>query len=120
MKDELELQTLQERRLISRNTLFYKALKGDTAISIESNESNLSITHIRSRTDARKYSFVPRTSRCWNIIPANIRAAETAETFRIGLTKDFKCDTLTVTTPRGIYNRPLLGKRRKKNNNFIY
>ena len=120
MKEELELQTLQERRLISRNALFYKALKGHAAISIKSNESNLSITHIPSRTDARKYSFVPRTARCWNIIPENIRAAETTEIFRIGLTKAFKCDTLTVTTPRGIYNRPMLGNRRKQNNNFIY
>ena len=108
IKEELALQTLQERRLISRNTLFYKALKGHAAISIKAaNESNLPITHLRSRTDARKCSFVPRTARCWKIIPENIRSADTTEIFKIGLTKSFKDDTLTLTTPRGLYNRPI-------------
>ena len=122
MKHDLELQTLQERRFIARNVQLFKAIKGDYAIDILPQYGNplQKFIHMSSRIDSYKYSFLPRTVRCWHIIPLEVRAAETPEQFRDQLTSILKKGDIRLTSPRGVYNRPLLGSRPSNEVNYVY
>ena len=121
MKNELGLHLLQQRRFIARHVQFHKAMILDTGVKLQ-NESNTSdvIQHMHARTDTYKYSFLPRTSRCWNIIPKEIRTTTSTEKFQKDLTNAFESGYLVMTSPRGIYNRPALGRRVKENGNAVY
>ena len=121
MKGELRLQSLQERRFIARHVQLHKSLCGKSIIETNLNCNTTDpIAHIQSRIDAYKYSFLPRTTRCWNIIPRQIRAVD-SENFRAKLTSSFETKELTITCPRGIYNRPNLGRRiNPQKEHFVY
>ena len=121
MKKDLKLQSLQERRFIARNVLFHKALRNESKIETRLNTSTTDyISHLYTRTDSYKFSFLPRTIRCWNIIPMEIRREGTSETFREKLSSAVEKGYLMLTQPRGTFNRPNLGKRIKKDQNYVY
>ena len=75
----LQWRSLQERRFVSCQTLFYKTVNGQAACDIPhyfppqtprtrvSHITQLSLPH--QRLDIYKYSFYPRTTRVWNILP---------------------------------------------------
>ena len=115
IKNDLNLQPLQERRLIARNTQYYKCLNEESAINIPQNIRS-SHAHIQTRIDTYKYSFLPRTTRCWNVIPESIRKENSATKFKEQLSKAFDDEYLKITSPRGVYNRPMLGNRATKKN----
>ena len=121
MKYELQLQSLQERRFIGRHVQLHKSLRGHSIIETNLNCATTDpVAHIQSKIDAYKYSFFPRTSRCWNIIPEKIRAVD-SKNFRAKLTAAFNNKELVITRPRGIYNRPILGRRNnEKKEHFVY
>ena len=117
LKNDLKLQPLQKRRYIARNNLFFKALRGETAIELPFVDN---VHHIQTSIDAYKYSFIPRTARCWNILPHEIRNATSSESFKNALTSAFDTGHLKMVNPRGIYERPRYGNRTKTNDNFVY
>ena len=117
LKRDLELEPLQRRRFIARNNAFYKALKCETAIHAPFRDN---VHHIQTNLDSYKYSFIPRTARCWNIIPPEVRSAPTSESFKGKLCNAFDTGYLKLVKPKTIYDRPRYGMRPKTINNFIY
>ena len=120
MKNELKIQLLQQRRFICRHVLFHKTLTKGSAIELDINNYNTTdtINHLQASIDAYKYSFVPRAIRCWNLIPKKTRAIEMPETLRKEITSLFEEKYFLMTSLRGIYNRPILGKRTKESGNY--
>ena len=116
----MKLQSLQQRRFIARNVQFHKSLRGESAIetNLLNHTTTEHIAHIQSRIDAYKYSFIPRTTRCWNIIDEKVRAVD-SKSFREKLASEFENESIVLTNPRGIYNRPNLGKG-NRTKNFVY
>ena len=117
LKSELELETLQRRRFIARNSMFYKALRNETAIEIPFGEE---VHHLPVHMDTYKYSFLPRTARCWNILPQEIRNAPSTESFKRVLVNAFDSGYLKLVNPRGIYCRPTYGNRPRFEGNYVY
>ena len=92
MKEALDWRSLQERRLIARLTLWYKALHGQAAVHIPPYykqtpvpSPNSDTPKTRSQTshnsrfqaptatiDNWKYSYFQRTIRTWNILPNHL------------------------------------------------
>ena len=120
IKADLKLQSLQQRRFIARNVQFHKSLRGESAIetNLLNHTTTEHIAHIQSRIDVYKYSFTPRTTRCWNIIDEKVRAVD-SKSFREKLASEFENEGIVLTNPRGIYNRPNLGKG-NRTKNFVY
>lgn len=97
MLQQLNWQTLQQRRQEARLTFFYKAVHSLIALPI--NQYLTPIYPTRStrrshdqqyripycRTDTYKYSFYPDTVRLWNSLPAHIVLADSPMSFRTGI-----------------------------------
>ncbi len=92
MLNILNWPTLQDRRCHARLTMLYKIANG--LISLDSanqlihatrstrRSHTMAFQHISSRTDARKYSFYPRTVKAWNNLPHPVATAESLEIFK--------------------------------------
>ena len=111
--------SLQERRFVSRQNLVYKIVNGQAACDIPryfppqtprtrvSHNTQFSLLHLR--LDIYKYSFYPRTTRVWNILPQAIAHAPSAETFRLRFQQQITSGDMYVIPPRGQDSRPHLG-----------
>ena len=94
MLDELEWPSLEDRRLKSSLTFFYKIHSGTVSLDKDkylipaprlrytraSHESQY--TRYMSYTDALKNSFFPRTIPLWNSLPSSVVASKTTEEFK--------------------------------------
>ena len=132
LKESLKWQSLQERRFISRQTLFYKARHGLAAIDIPpyvgrpipsednrtrrtSHDYQYRLGH--TRVDAYKYSYFPRTILAWNILGEHIvttlnqKGQPCAELFKTRLTREFTTGRMYMVDPKGL-DRPRLGGTR--------
>ena len=117
----LQWRSLQERRLIARMTLFHKAIDEEKKAALELDPYTRHVTSHsrsshdrqyaapRSRLNTQIYSFVPRTIRIWNILPANLVQISDADAFRASLQQQFNMGNMYVVPPRGVFLRPRLG-----------
>ena len=94
MLDELEWPSLEDRRLKSSLTFFYKIHSGTVSLDKDkyltaaprlrytraSHESQY--TRCMSYTDALKNSFFPRTIPLWNSLSSSVVASKTTEEFK--------------------------------------
>ena len=87
--EQLEWESLKQRRKGSRLILFYKGLKGQAYIPVDDLKSPLRNTRNHhsepfqvpyARTDAYRHSFFPETIRDWNAFPVStVSSAESSE-----------------------------------------
>ena len=95
MIQQLNWQTLQQRRTNQRLTLMYKILNGLVAVSKDrytqpyQGRGRLVNTHALQRqfsyTDVHKFSFFPRTIIDWNALPNSVVESPSLETFKTSL-----------------------------------
>jgi hypothetical protein len=95
MQNELKLPTLQQRRQLSRLTIFYKAVNNEVAvelpdyllISVRETRSyhHTLFTRISTRKNTYKYSYIPRTTSEWNDLPPDINDQSTIQSFKTAL-----------------------------------
>ena len=127
MKSDLGWPSLQGRRFISRISLFYKCVHDQVAMPIPTgfhhqqqsrlhHQYHYSIPTIR--TDVYKYSFFPRTIRCWNIIPVCILLLPTVAELKQGLYNQLTNGNLHLVPPRGDH-RPRLGSSSRSELHFV-
>ena len=116
----LQWRTLQERRLVTRMAMFYKAVNGQAACHIPQDfppttsctRSNHNIWYHLPHTwlDRYKFSFFfPRTIRAWNILPTQLVQAPDTENFKTQLQQHFTSGLMYMVPPRGHYQCPCLG-----------
>ena len=119
MMDMLEWNTLQERRFVARQVAMYKAVHQQTAIAIPDylhptrsstrGHHPHSFINLSTRTDQYKYSFFPRTVRCWNLLPHHIVTSATVDQFKSLLMKSISEKTIVLCPPKDQLARPRLG-----------
>ena len=115
----LQWRTLQERRLVARLAMFYKAVNGQAACRIPqdfppttfrtSSSHNIEYYLPHTRLDCYKFSFFPRTIRAWNTLPTQLVQAPDTENFKTRLLQHFTSGSLYMVPPRGHYQSPRLG-----------
>ena len=116
---QLQWRQLQERRIIARLAMFYKAVHGLAACPIPQSfpavtprtRASHSFQYLlpQLRVDAYKYTFFPRTIRIWNILPSEIVQITDTNTFKAQLQQQFSSGQMYVVAPKGQYHRPRLG-----------
>ena len=116
---QLAWRSLQERRLVARLTMLFKALDNKAAVQIpedfgpssRTTRSSHGSQHLlpHTRTDTFKYSYFPRTIKTWNILPAQNVYAPDADAFKARLQDLFTSGHIWVVPPRGQYHRPRYG-----------
>ena len=96
MLDELEWPSLEDRRVKSSLTFFYKIHSGTVSLDKDryltpapnlrstraSQTHNLQYTRYMAYSDALKNSFFPRTIPLWNSLPSSVVSSMTAEEFK--------------------------------------
>jgi hypothetical protein len=92
MLQQLQWDTLEERRARSRSIMLYRILNNlvevplHQYIQINTTRTRGSCAHsirqISTRVEAYKYSFLPRTIVNWNLLPPELRSQPTVESFR--------------------------------------
>ena len=95
MLDELEWPSLEDRRVKSSLTFFYKIHSGTVSLdkdryltpapNLRSTRASHNSQYTRyklSDTDALKNSFFPRTIPLWNSLPSPVVSSKTAEEFK--------------------------------------
>jgi len=93
LRKELELQTLEERRLQQCLIFFYKVINGEVVVTVddlglEGADSRTRATHSyefkqkRARTDHLKYSMAHRTIPNWKSLPAAVAEADSLDIFK--------------------------------------
>ena len=93
MLHHLKWESLEQRRKAQRVTNMYKICNGETVLDDSdqrliparirlrtSHEKSFEVPH--SRANYHKYSYVPRTIRDWNALPANVVSAPTLNVFK--------------------------------------
>ena len=119
MKTELGWLPQQASRFVCRMTTLYKITNSHIAVSLPDNitpNTRVSRGHHDHQftvppayIDSYKFSFFPRTIRCWNILPPSIISSPTPDAFKASIIKALKTKELYMVPPRDIYNRPRLG-----------
>ena len=134
LKESLKWRSLQERRFISRQTLFYKAHHGLAAVDIppyigrppppnpddreKRTSHDLQYRSGHTRVDTYKYSFFPRTIQAWNILDEyivttiNQKQQPCPDLFKKRLAQNFINEAMYMVDPRGVQDRPRLGSTR--------
>ena len=119
MINALGWRTLQERRLVARLTMMYKAVNLQTACYIPtyfqpvvagrraSHGQQYSSPHVR--VDVYKFSYFPRTFRSWNILPESAVISPDVDTFKAAVQGLLQSGIMYVVPPKGTYSRPRLG-----------
>ena len=96
MLDELEWPSLEDRRVKSSLTFFYKIHSGTVSLDKDryltpapnlrstraSQTHNSQYTRYMAYSDALKNSFFPRTIPLWNSLPSSVVSSKTAEEFK--------------------------------------
>ena len=123
LMEELEWRSLQERRLVARLAMLKKIQHGQAACEFPSQiqlvepsvraSHPLQFTAAYSRVDAYLYSFYPRTTRVWNILPLEAVQAKDAATMKEMLNGFFRAGVMYVVPPKSQENRPRLGSSAK-------
>ncbi len=92
MLNNLNWETLEQRRAKIRDVLMYKVVHNlvdiPSVLLIPSDSRTRGSTGFRtiySRIDTYKYSFFPRTILTWNHLPIDLRRVATVDQFRAGL-----------------------------------
>ena len=95
MQNELKLPNLQQRRQLSRLTIFYKAVNNQVAVdlpdylltSVRETRSyhQKRFTRLSTRTNTYKYSYISRTTSERNDLPPDIKDQSTVESFKTAL-----------------------------------
>ena len=118
MLSTLDWPTLNQRRFVARQTTLWKAINKKTAIPVppyikpsrtQSRGYSHTLLNVSTRTDSYKYSFFPRTVRCWNLLPPPIVSADTAEKLTDNLWKAINAGHIQITEPKDNVYRPRLG-----------
>ena len=107
MKKDLGWLTLQERRLVNRLTFLMKSInnihghtlpphvvKPARALRTRHTES---YANLRVRTDAYKFSFLPRSIRAWNSLPPEIIAIQNPDSYRNAIATALSKGTIEMT-----------------------
>lgn len=93
MLGNLNWQSLQDRRLHTRLTLFYKMQNNlicthPSQYLVPRTNTETPMYYVpHSRIDAHSFSFFPRTARVWNRLPAESLTAPTLEAFKASVSK---------------------------------
>jgi hypothetical protein len=95
MQNELKLPNLQQRRQLSRLTIFYKAVNNQVAVdlpdhlltSVRETQSyhQKRFTRLSTRTNTYKYSYISRITSERNDLPPDIKDQSTVESFKTTL-----------------------------------
>ena len=119
MMDELNWRTLQERRLVARLAMMYKAVHHQAACYIPpylrqtATRARTSHQHQfnlpQTRVDTYRFSFFPRTIKTWNILPYAIVSAPDVDVFKLSLHQQFASGLMYVIPPKGTQERPRYG-----------
>ena len=109
MLQSLGWQSLGQRRFIERQTILWKARHDQVAVPIPSyitthtrktrENNSQALVNLSTRTDQYKYSFFPRTIRCWNLLPEHVVTATSAEHFRCSIWPEVGSGAVVVLTP---------------------
>ena len=95
MLDELEWPSLEDRRVKSSLTSYYKIHSGTVSLdkdryltpvpNLRSTRAshNSQYTRYMAYSDAQKNSFFPRTIPLWNSLPSSVVSSKTAEEFKV-------------------------------------
>ena len=100
LKQELNIQTLEERRVQQRLTLFYKIVYGKVVVTTEDlglekadvrtrSKHGHKFREKRARSNRLKYSPVFRTVSAWNNLPAQVAEAGSVNIFKSQLIKHY-------------------------------
>ena len=110
MMKDLKWNSLQERRLVARQTMLHKIISKTAAVQlpdyiskprrITRGQHSRSFTNISASTDSYQFSFFPRSVRCWNLLPEALVTAPSADQFKASLWKEIDRDSVIVRTPR--------------------
>ncbi len=113
MKQQLEWQSLQERRFVNRQKVLYKTIHDQHALKMPSHVSRpaLTLRHhhaytynvIRSNINAYRLSYFPRTVRVWNLLPTPIISATSLEIFTNLLNKAVQEGSVVVIYPKAVH-----------------
>ena len=93
MLQQLQWESLQERRAKSRIMVLYKSMYNIIAVNLtpksSSTHQNHSLTYqqISTTTNYHKYSFYPRTIVQWNDLPATVAEQTTLDQFKAELAR---------------------------------
>jgi len=88
---QLDWESLSDRRMNARLSLFYKGLHGLAAVPVDQLQRSTRCTRysgtdtfitLPSRIDCYKYSFLPRTVVDWNALPEHVRTKPSVDSFR--------------------------------------
>ena len=119
MRQVLGWPTLQARRFIARTVLFYKTVNGLVSLPIPEyvipkarilrGEHPHQYTTVQTRTDPFRFSYYPRTIRCWNLLPVTLVTLPLVDSFKKGLYTALENGSLHMVPPKGMYDRPRLG-----------
>ena len=106
IKSSLGWCTLQERRLVNRLASFHKSVHKHHRLELpqyvikpqraSKNHHSHSFQNIRAQSDQYLHSFLPRTIRTWNLLPQDIVAAPSPDSFRSKLVKSIKDGTIVI------------------------
>ena len=119
MIKDLNWNLLQERRFVTRMTLLFKSFNNQIAIPVPHyaniatrsvrGQHQYSLYNIRANTDQYKYSYFPRTIRCWNLLPYNLFYCNNADSFQNHLWHHINQGLITIRWPKDLFDRPQLG-----------
>ena len=98
MKNELNWETLQQRRKVSRISTFREALAGRLAIPVRKAlrpvrrvlRNSPTYIPIAANKNCYKYSFIPRTIPEWNLLPSSIIDIQNKDTFKSAVLSSIK------------------------------
>ena len=104
MKKDLGWLTLQERCLVNRLTFLMKSIHnihGHTlpphVVKPLRTRHTESYANRRARTDAYKFSFLPRSIRAWNSLPPEIIAIQNPDSYRNAIATALRKGTIEMT-----------------------
>ena len=90
--------------------MLYKIVRESTAVKIpryfqqptvETRGAHAFVyTNIRPHTDGYKYSFFPRSIRCWNLLPNKVIDTQSVDGFKNALWREINEGKITVASPR--------------------
>ena len=88
MKEELEWESLEEKRKVNRVFTSHQALSGRIAIPTQTilrlvlhSSRHSKFIQIATNENCLKYTFMPRTSIIWNAIPLHIKEIKDKDQF---------------------------------------
>ena len=106
IKSSLGWCTLQEQQLVNRLSSFHKYVHTHHRLELppyvikpprtSNNHHSHSFQNIRAQSDQYLHSFLPRTTRTWNLLPQDIVSAPSPDSFSSKLVKSIKDGTIVV------------------------